>query len=373
MRLTKLICTLAVTSVVAGAFAASAQAAGGMLVGVEDDWAFLTNASNANHAMTVTQHLGASAIRVFVMWADVGGAHAQSRRAPRKPHYTFRAYEGVVTRALAHNVQVQMVLTGPAPAWATANHRKGNVAPRSPYFGEFARQAAAWFRGRVHRFGIWNEPNYVSWLSPQSSAPGIYRALYTAAYSKIKHVDPTDQVLIGETSPYGERRLAIAPLAFLRGVLCNGHCGMLRTDGYAHHPYDFYHSPYYRYPGGDNVTIATLSRLQSALRYWALRGKLRDPHGHIPEIYLTEFGYLSSGSSRIDDNRHARYLQIAFGIALRTPHVRELVQYTLVPPRGRYKFFDMSILTSRWKARKPYNALRDWTHAMQRRKLVITP
>src|SRR5205807_5829682 len=118
-----------------------------------------------------------------------------------------------------------------APAWATADHRKGPFAPRSPYFGEFARQAAQWFRGRVHRFSIWNEPNYRSWLSPMSQAPGIYRALYSEGYKNIKRVDPTDQVLIGETSPYGEGGRAWSPLGFLRAVLCNGRC-RLRTDGY---------------------------------------------------------------------------------------------------------------------------------------------
>jgi hypothetical protein len=373
MRLMKLIAVFVAAAVASLSLAVSAEAAAGMQVGVEDDWAFTSGAGNANRAIRATQELHADVVRVFVMWADVGHANPYSRRAPRRPHYSFRGYEGLVTRALQRHIEVQMVLTGPAPAWATADHRKGTFAPRSPYFGEFARQAALWFRGRVHRFSIWNEPNYVSWLSPQSQAPGIYRALYTAAYSKIKRVDPTDQVLLGETSPYAERRRAIAPLAFLRGVLCNGHCGLLRTDGYAHHPYDFYHSPYYRYPGGDNVTIATLSRLSSALRYWALRGKLRDPRGHIPEIYLSEFGYLSSGGARIDDSRHARYLQIAFGIALRTPHVRELVQYTLVPPRGRYRFFDMSILTSRWTHRRPFDALASWARAMQKRRLILTP
>jgi hypothetical protein len=371
LRLAKLIATTALAALAAAVLASSAVAASGMQVGVEDDWAFLTNAGNANHAIKAAAQLRADVIRVFVMWADVGGAGAYSKRAPRHPRYTFRAYEGLVTRAAQHHMQVQMVLTGPAPAWATADHRKGPFAPRSPAYGEFARQAAVWFRGRVHRFSVWNEPNYRSWLSPAQQAPGIYRALYSQAYKNIKHVDATDQVLIGETSPYGERA-AWAPLSFLRAVLCNGRCH-LRTDGYAHHPYDFYHSPSYRYPGGDNVTISTLGRLSSALRTWAVRGALRDPRGHIPEIYLSEFGYLSSGHSRIDDNRHARYLQQAFTIALRTPHVRELVQYTLVPPRGQYRFFDMSVLTSRWKSRKPFSALASWTKTEALRHLIAIP
>ena len=31
------------------------------------------------------------------------------------------------------------------------------------------------------------------------------------------------------------------------------HCGGLKADGYAHHPYDFDHQPTYKFPGNDNV------------------------------------------------------------------------------------------------------------------------
>ena len=42
-------------------------------------------------------------------------------------------------------------------------------------------------------------------------------------------------------------------------------CPKLKADGYAHHPYDFRHAPNFQYPGADNVTIGTLSRLTRAL------------------------------------------------------------------------------------------------------------
>lgn len=352
--------------------AASADATPGMQIGVQDDPAFIGPASGANHAIAAAEQLHAGAIRVIVPWADVIGAQPNSRRPPRHRHYRFVSYEGLVIRAQQRHMQVQMVLAGPAPAWATANHRKGVYKPSPGYFGEFARQAAQWFGDRVQRYSVWNEPNYISWLAPQSNAPSIYRALYQRGYASIKRVAPNAQVLIGETSPYAEPGRAIAPLAFLRGVLCNGHCP-LTTDGYAHHPYDFYHSPTYHYPGADNVTISTLSRLSQALGYWARRGALRDPQGHLPPIYLTEFGYESSGGGRIDDRRHAAYLTQAYSIALRAAHVVELVQYTLEPPRGRYRFFDMSILGSHWQHRKPFVALAAWARTMQKRHLISTP
>src|SRR5947209_9735187 len=138
-------------------------------------------------------------------------------------------------------MQDQFVLTGPVPAWETNNHRKCDLSPSSAYFAEYARQAAVHFRGRVHRWSIWNEANYKAWLEPVKRAPAIYRSLYIRGYNALKSVDPTNAVLIGETSPYNSR-VSMSPLAFMRKVLCVNHawqlqqgCAGLVADGYAQH------------------------------------------------------------------------------------------------------------------------------------------
>ena len=348
---------------------AGAAAATGLRIGIQDDWAFTTTAANANRAFAAMRKLHAGALRLFVPWADIPGSHPYSRRAPRSPHYNFHGYDGAITRALAQHVQVLLTLTGPAPAWATADHRKGPDAPNARNFGEYVRQAAQWFGDRVQLYSVWNEPNWRGWLSPQRRAATIYRSLYQQAWKNIKQVSPQAKVLIGETAPIAEPRLSIAPLSFLKAVLCNGRCH-LETDGYAHHPYDYSYPPTYRHPGANNVTIATLGRLSRALSQWARRGALRTPAGGTPDMYLTEFGYLSSGHKRISLARHASWLVQAYRIALRTPGVRWLVQYGLVPPRRQYTFFDMSIMTARWRPLRPYNALAAWASTMARRHQI---
>ena len=152
-----------------------------------------------------------------------------------------------------------------------------------------------------------------------SQSGTIYRKLYIAGYRAIKGVDPSAAVLIGETSPYALRGRAIAPLTFLRQLACvsksyklsNG-CvkkapwpggGPLLADGYAHHPYDR-HSPTYKYPGSDNVTIGTLYRLTAALDRLARVHALRQPGGLPLDLYLTEFGYFGSGKRGQSDGRH---------------------------------------------------------------------
>jgi hypothetical protein len=375
MRLKKGLAAAIVAAFVMLPFCAvAAQAQKGLEIGIEDDFVLTGAYYSPSKLLNTAEKLKTAYARVLVSWADVReiGGNARSRRVPKHRRYDFRLYDGIWIRASQQrHILLQFTLTGPFPAWASATHRKSAIPNRKAYkyFKEFASQLAAHFKGRVGRYGIWNEPNFVSWLGPQRNAESEYRKLYQAGYSAIKAQDPTAEVLIGETSPYAERGRAIAPLTFLAGVLGHGRYH-LKADGYAHHPYDFNHSPTYRYPGGANVTIGTLGRLRNALVHWANAGALTTPQGGVPDEFLTEYGYLSSGKLRIKDRKHAQYLVKSFQIALNTPHVRELVPYTMVPPRGRYKFFDMSILTPRGKPRPPFTALAKWAQNAARQGLI---
>src|SRR5919197_1624639 len=142
--------------------------------------------------------LGATRIRVNVLWDRVlvsGG--------PKHPVYDFSAIDALQADAAARGIELQRTLAGPAPAWATANHRVGIVAPDPGRFAAFVSVVARHFAGRVDRYSIWNEPNWNTWLAPGRRAPGLYRALYRAGYAAIKRVDPEAQVLIGELAPIG--------------------------------------------------------------------------------------------------------------------------------------------------------------------------
>ena len=178
---------------------------------------------------------------------------------------------------------MHLSLTGPAPRWADARSaaiKQAWYKPNAREFGKWVAVVAEHFAGRVDRYSIWNEPNWRTWLGPLKAGPALYRSLYTRGYAAIKEADPRAKVLIGETSPYGRPGLSTAPLAFLRKVDLREQeatgawaaARALKADGYAHHPYDFRHAPNFQYPGADNVTIGTLSRLTRALdRLRALR------------------------------------------------------------------------------------------------------
>jgi hypothetical protein len=345
-----------------------AHGASNMEVAVQDDPLFVGNGYfGRTKGLQQARQLGATRIRVNLSWTTVLGARqSRAKKAPSNPKYNFSLYDGIVGATQGSPIRVQLALVGPAPAWATGNKKIGPNRVKAKYFGDFARATAQHFGGLVDRYSIWNEPNYVGWLSPLGSAAKTYRAMYVEGYQAIKATAPNAQVLIAETSPYAIKKRATAPLAFLRSMTCanrsftKARCGGLVADGYAHHPYDFDHPPTFKFPGADNVTINTLPRLTTALDKLAAAGGLKTPGGGGLDLYLTEYGYFRSGKRGVSESKRSKYLVQAFQIAQRNPRVRTMLQYLLAQPARKYRFFDTSIVSSRGKVTKTFKALQKW-------------
>ncbi len=350
------------------------RAARGMELALQDDATFLVGSKRVprERALSYARQLGVTRLRVNLLWAytmpeDVYTA----RRKPGQIQYLFDPFDQLVDAAAEEGIRIHLSLTGPAPRWARpkASIKQAWFKPNTREFGEFAGVVAEHFAGRVDRYSIWNEPNWKTWLGPVKSAPTLYRNLYTGGYAAIKKADRRAKVLIGETSPYGRPGLSTAPLAFLRSLTCvnkkykrTRSCPKLKADGYAHHPYDFRHAPNFKYPGDDNVTIGTLSRLTKALDKLSRAGVLRSAGGGRLPIYLTEYGYFASGHRALPAKTRSRYLQQAYSIALRNSRVKSQLQYLLIaPPRGSSSaFFNLAWMSPSGKPYPQYNAMKRW-------------
>jgi hypothetical protein len=340
-------------------------------IGIQDDPLFVRQPNqyggrgtkgliSRERAYRAARSLSVRVLRINVIWKWVAKTRAQDG-------WDWSWYDRAVDAATAHGVSPQLTLTGPAPAWATGNGKPGPVRPDARQFGEFVAAAAARYRGWVTRYAIWNEPNWPSWLSPQSKAPGIYRRLYLAAYAAIEREDPAAQVLIGELAPLGPPEAATPPLHFLRGLTCRDRdwharrtCAPLYADGFAHHPYALRWPPEYRGPSRDDVTMGSLGRLTYVLRLLARRHALSTPAGRAPPIYLTEFGYHANSRTILEPER-ARFTLRAFDIAARDPHVRQIVWYQLAqPPHSPNRQWDTALLRRGGVARPTFTALVRW-------------
>jgi hypothetical protein len=349
-----------------------AHAAAGMEVAVQDDNVFLYQLPIKGYSnpqaktLDLVKRLQATWVRANVDWYYVVLSSAKKKKPPKNIKYNWSGFDFLITAASQRGQHVQLTLNGSAPAWATGNKKPGVFRPSPSRFAQFAHDAAEHFRGRVSRYSIWNESNYADRLAPKGAAPSLYRSLYGKAYTAIKKVDPTAQVLFGETSPEKLARIT-APLAFLRAVTCAKpnytrarNCPTLKTDGYAHHPYDYRHSPDYVFPGSDNVTLKTIGRLTTALAKLQAAGLLTTPSGGVPDVYGTEYGYFSSGKYKLSPQTQGQYLVRAFSMAQANPRIRQLTQYLVIKPPSKYLFFDTSIAGRKGQPTAAFNMLANW-------------
>lgn len=324
---------------VAAALAPPAQA---LELGVQDDAVLLTRAySDQLTALDRAADMGADRVRVNLQWAyTMPEAQREASAEPLVVDWQFGELEQLYEAATARGLRLQVTLTGPAPAWATARGKVGATSPHIDDFREFATAAATRFAGRVDRWSTWNEPNWHSRLHPARKAARRYAALHRAAYGAIKAADPAAAVLIGELMPGANRSKSTQALKFLRRMACATRsyrrarpCAPLYADGFALHPYNFARRPRdARARDKDIVEMGSLSRLTSALDRLARAGLLRTESGVRMPVYLTEFGYFTSGPVRVKPKRHAAWMREAWRIADRNPRVEQLLQYGLIDP-----------------------------------------
>ena len=381
----KFLLALTLTLALATALTPTANAAKGMEIAVQDDAVLFAGLySSPPVALDLSQQLFVSRIKVTVVWSYVvGRTTAKKKKAPKHIKYNWSGYDNLINASRARGIKLQLALAGPAPAWATTNHKVGRRSPKAAPYKAFAKAAALHFKGRVDRYSVWNEPNHRGWIEPTKTAPKVYRALYVAGYSAIKKADHHAKVFIGETSPFSlgrKSKNAVAPLAFLRAVTCANKrykrarkCGTLKTDGYAHHPYDFDHKPTYKYPGKDNVTLGTLSRLTSALSKLRKAKLLTTPSGGVPYVYLTEYGYFASGKRRVAEAKRAKYLVQGFTIGQKNPRVKEMLQFLLIKPSSKYRAFDTSLASAGGKPGTAFKKLAAWAAKAAKAGRIAVP
>src|SRR3954447_24389519 len=98
---------------------------------LQDDAVFLDQRAMAREtALGHAAELGASRVRGNVLWARSLVSGAERRTPPAAgPKYDFSKLDALVTAADERDIKLQLTLTGPAPAWATKDHRVGANQP----------------------------------------------------------------------------------------------------------------------------------------------------------------------------------------------------------------------------------------------------
>jgi hypothetical protein len=254
---------------------------------------------DAATAFVHARQTGSTVARIWLDWnavAPSSPAGSSDPSSPVNPRYKWGPIDTQVKLAVKAGLQPILCVVNP-PDWARKPGADGSK--RLPQFrdpagdyGAFVRAAArrysGTFRGlpRVRYWQVLNEPNLSYYLVPQyvdgnPASPAIYRDLVNAAAEAVHAVQGDNVVIAGGMSPFSQggpdsdpakHQVAMAPLAFMRDVLCMSAgpnprptCNDTVTfDVWSHHPYT-HGGPLDKASNAGNVSLGDLPAMKQLL------------------------------------------------------------------------------------------------------------
>lgn len=392
------------------AMAGSASASRSQVTVLQDDSQLLTPSADRRDAtLDEWKSLGVDVVKLRVNWRDIS---PDERPADPSDPAAYRAeqwqrYDRAIRGAQDRGMRVFLLLGGHAPRWASKDSPEGLPRgvhrPNAGLFRQFVEATGKRYSGsytapsseysdplplpRVTIWSIWNEPNLVSWLSPQKDAPRLYRNLLYAGFDGLAATGHgRDTILYGELLPFarGNRTSGVRrrPLEFLREVACVNRrfrayrgraarkrgCGRFRAlpgTGVAHHPYTLSGGPRVKSPNKDDASIGELGRLTKTLD--KLTRKKRFATRRRQALWSTEFGFQTDPPDPFQSpiRKVPGYMGHAEWIAFKNRRVAAWSQYPFVDDPiadsgpDRYGGFQSGLRFENGRAKSAvYNAFR---------------
>jgi hypothetical protein len=387
-----------------------AQASHSQLSVLEDD-AHLH--SDAAGTLLKLRRLGVAVVRVYVEWSAIAPSSNQFTRPnfdaanpAAYPQVNWAPYDTIVRDARADGIQVDFLVTGGAPFWATGPGipplgRNNHFAwrPSVSEFRNFVQAVGTRYSGRygglpaVRNWEIWNEPNFGEDLGPQavsgstvSVAPGMYRSLLGAAWSGLGATGHgRDTIVIGQLAARGLQGGVNAahpeglpgnfgqtkPLQFIRTLYCVDSSyrqlrgaaatargcpataaasrqfaaqnpGLFKASGFGLHPYPQNLPP--TQERSRDPDFAAFSEIPNVERALDRLQRSYGSHRRL-NIYNNEYGYVTSppASGFASPATAAYYINWAEYLSWRDPRIATTMQYLLLDPPPGPSHFDSGL------------------------------
>jgi polysaccharide biosynthesis protein PslG len=233
-------------------------------------------------SLSLISQAGANSVRDDVPWDQVERLKGQLAMPS--------GVDNLVNQALKANVQPLLILDYGNPFYDSGEKP---VSPQAlSAFARYAVFVVQHFKGRVHRYEMWNEWN-VSTGNTRSGTPQDYVQFLRVVYPTVKAIDPSAVFIAGA--------IGGLKLDWLSAMLSAGAIGSF--DALSIHPYNFGKST----RTGDAWAQDMLATEAAIHRY---------TDGRDIPLYITEMGWPTySGSTGISPRQAAVYLAEMFLLA----------------------------------------------------------
>gem|GEM_PF-1282546 len=214
--------------------------------------------------------MGVSWIRSTFRWDSI---------QKRTKQWDFSRWDRFVENAERAGKKVLAVLAYDVP-WIYGKEEKEarrHIEPdKIPYFLQYVEGVARRYKGRIHAYEIWNEPNWLFWKGSDED----FFLLAAAAARRIKEVDPHSCLVMGS--------FWRVPKGFIRGMFRAG--AFQYADAVSFHPYALT-------PEG---VWALYDELKGVLQEIGFKG----------DIWVTEIGFPTGGwyLSRVPEEQKPSYV-----------------------------------------------------------------
>jgi polysaccharide biosynthesis protein PslG len=145
---------------------------------------------------------GVEWIRQELPWEQIEPLAKGQTTDPKFGDSTWSKFDDIVARTNALGINIMLRLDT-SPRWALPPDASDGLGPPVRYedYWDFVQQAAERYRGRVHAYQVWNEPNLTIEWGGQPPDPAGYARLLSGATARIRQADPNARVVIAALAP----------------------------------------------------------------------------------------------------------------------------------------------------------------------------
>ncbi|MCI0711280.1 MAG: hypothetical protein L0154_14075 [Chloroflexi bacterium] len=172
-------------------------------------------ASRREQSMQLIADAGFGWLRQQFPWEDIeidGKGDFVDRRSDRTADglvteedfiSSWDKYDHIVELAGQYDVEIIARLGGPTPPWALAPGVTNTHSPPANVqdFVDFSVITAERYKGRIHYYQVWNEPNLYPEWGDQNINPAAYVDMLCRVHDALKAVDPNIVILTGAIGP----------------------------------------------------------------------------------------------------------------------------------------------------------------------------